>query len=98
MVISMKNFEIERLANAKRAEKAYWKRVASHVDDNLVFTKAILILVITSLLMLSGCMCNAGEIKPKKSERLFPHTWKCRGCGYDNYDGMNHCGICGRKK
>lgn len=28
---------------------------------------------------------------------LFPSTWKCK-CGYDNYEGIVSCAICGKAK
>lgn len=31
---------------------------------------------------------------------LFPDTWICKKCGYDNYEGIKTCSVCGtpRKK
>lgn len=26
---------------------------------------------------------------------LFPNTWKCKKCSYENYKGINYCAICG---
>jgi hypothetical protein len=28
----------------------------------------------------------------------FPETWNCNKCGYDNYDGINYCGLCGEPR
>lgn len=25
-------------------------------------------------------------------------TWKCSQCGYDNYDGIDYCGLCGNSR
>lgn len=33
----------------------------------------------------------------RSSCSLFPSTWKCK-CGYDNYEGINNCAICGKAK
>lgn len=27
--------------------------------------------------------------------RFFPDTWACKKCGYDNYEGIDYCGMCG---
>lgn len=30
--------------------------------------------------------------------RIFPNTWDCKKCGYENYEGINKCPICGTLK
>lgn len=31
---------------------------------------------------------------------IFPDTWTCpnRNCGYENYDGLSHCSVCGTRR
>jgi hypothetical protein len=29
---------------------------------------------------------------------IFPETWICENCGYDNYEGIERCAVCGVKK
>lgn len=30
--------------------------------------------------------------------RLFPDTWRCHECGYENYEGIGYCAICGARR
>ncbi|HLT42769.1 MAG TPA: hypothetical protein VKZ95_08705 [Sphingobacteriaceae bacterium] len=30
--------------------------------------------------------------------RFFPDTWICKRCGYDNYEGIHRCAVCGTEK
>lgn len=30
--------------------------------------------------------------------RWFPDTWRCKYCGYENYDGIRTCAVCGTPK
>jgi len=32
------------------------------------------------------------------SGRYFPRTWTCKQCGYENYEGIERCGLCGRER
>lgn len=32
------------------------------------------------------------------AKRWFPDTWRCKACGYENYDGINNCGVCGEPR
>jgi hypothetical protein len=34
----------------------------------------------------------------KHATRWFPDTWKCKVCGYENYEGINNCGVCGEPR
>jgi hypothetical protein len=36
-------------------------------------------------------------LKPIECKRIWGDTWICpnENCGYENYDGINHCGLCG---
>jgi len=29
---------------------------------------------------------------------FFPDTWICKKCGYDNYEGIGRCAVCGTEK
>jgi len=28
----------------------------------------------------------------------YPNKWKCSQCGYENYEGIRYCAVCGKKK
>lgn len=30
--------------------------------------------------------------------RWFPDTWSCKKCGYENYEGIRTCAVCGTSK
>lgn len=30
--------------------------------------------------------------------RWFPDTWMCKKCGYENYEGIRTCAVCGTSK
>lgn len=30
--------------------------------------------------------------------KFLPDTWRCRNCGYENYEGIGRCAICGEKR
>lgn len=31
---------------------------------------------------------------------LFPNTWRCsnQACGYENYEGIDYCALCGKRR
>lgn len=33
-----------------------------------------------------------------KETALWGDTWECKKCGYENYEGIGKCPICGTKK
>lgn len=39
-------------------------------------------------------------IKTEAKRMIWGHTWTCPNptCGYDNYEGIDYCGICGTKR
>lgn len=39
---------------------------------------------------------NKGACSNRKL--LFPDVWICKQCGYDNYEGINTCAVCGTPK
>ncbi len=41
-----------------------------------------------------------GEIQKQHlhGKSLFPDTWKCSHCGYENYDGIDTCSVCGQSR
>lgn len=28
----------------------------------------------------------------------FPNVWRCKTCGYENYEGISGCAVCGRDR
>lgn len=36
--------------------------------------------------------------RPIEMRGIFGDTWVCENCGYENYDGINRCGICGERR
>lgn len=36
--------------------------------------------------------------KPNPKVAVWGDTWECKSCGYENYEGINRCPICGTAK
>lgn len=32
------------------------------------------------------------------AQNWFPAFWICHNCGYENYEGIDHCGLCGKER
>lgn len=74
-------------------------------DEPTTKQLCILFIMVVAIVILSLCpkrvhSCNYERTKTVDAsrEQLFPHTWRCKGCGYENYDGIKYCAICGRKR
>lgn len=35
------------------------------------------------------------QIFSNSYHRWFPDVWHCSSCGYDNYEGIHRCAVCG---
>lgn len=38
------------------------------------------------------------RLNPPVKKSLFPDTWTCKKCGYDNFKGIDSCGVCGHSR
>ncbi len=56
------------------------------------------------LYILFAVLCSSHVLFSVEAEnamcKFFPDTWRCpkKGCGYENYVGINSCALCGTKK
>jgi hypothetical protein len=76
--------------------------------SNHMFYKMLSILLILLFLTINAfgeiCPCCYRELEPSAEisleRRYFPDTWRCSNpkCGYENYDGITHCALCGTKR
>ena len=64
--------------------------------DNKFFVKLTVILFFIIAFQLCSYNCEAQQ----HVSRMFPSTWKCsnENCGYENYEGISHCALCGKKR
>jgi len=105
----MTRYEMEKIETEFTNEKKYYS--ACGVDrDHYLFGKFVLLFAavvafnIPLFVEAIDCICPSCEaplqIKAVMVEerRIFPDTWTCRQCGYENYEGLNYCGICGGAK
>lgn len=64
--------------------------------DNKFFIK--LVVILTCLITFN--LCAYTDSSQRHLSRMFPDTWKCSNptCGYENYQGIGHCALCGKKR
>lgn len=73
--------------------------------DNMhikMFIMLIVLLFLTVNAFGEVCPCCYQEL-PSYNEattQLFPDTWRCTNpkCRYENYEGIDYCALCGRKR
>lgn len=66
-----------------------------HRDTKIAF----LLLVILAVTALNLVPLHAESI-PKSEKFQLENEWICpnKACGYDNYDGIRYCGLCGTER
>lgn len=71
----------------------------SNRHNTILFLKYMFFLFLTLIgfLFFSGGHCIE-PVNSYKTGIFFPDTWKCSKCGYENYDGIGYCAICGTKR
>ncbi len=58
--------------------------------------KYLIILLLAGITLMPFCT-NLEALKPDYLlRRFFPGTWKCSRCGYENFDGISNCDMCGK--
>lgn len=55
-------------------------------------------LMMAMLLFISSSFVVHSEIPFIGFRDYFPATWICSNCGYDNYEGIDRCAVCGEKR
>lgn len=74
-----------------------YHRVTGKVRDKFTFHKLLLAVALLTLANI-GCLQSVPNTvcrKPQSKGWLFPDTWTCSQCGYENYEGITSCGRCG---
>lgn len=95
--VQEKEFLIQKkeLTNKKICQKY-------NINEEGEILKKLLIMVV-SIAVLSWCNLSAEceKCKIASTHRGFwGSTWTCSNinCGYENYDGIDYCGLCGTRK
>lgn len=57
---------------------------------------SIFVFSLILLCMLTAAMAYDTHHVPKRMR--WSATWKCKSCGYENYDEISNCGLCGKSK
>jgi hypothetical protein len=88
-----KSFEIKSISPPESSYYLIGKKTYLR-DDNYWLLKMLIVII---PLLFGGLYLNAEEVASEQCGRLFPDTWVCpnRNCKYENYVGINYCGICG---
>ena len=77
------------LQEEERLIKIEMKRRPDRAFNN----KYLLAIILFGLLTLLPHISHSHSCPHK--EMLFPDVWICKQCGYDNYEGINTCAVCG---
>lgn len=102
--------ELRQAEDDIKNEIAYYT-IIRRDRDSWLYRKLCLLLVVGALLAAPAFadsvefMCPHCEqdinlvVEMTFSDRgyLFPDTWTCGACGYENYVGINYCAMCGGK-
>lgn len=104
----MTNSELEQIEHEVLKEKNYFS-VCKKDRDVYLYTKWFALLgalVVLNYPMFVNawdivcphCECTIGihPVATKETRKWpFPDTWICSQCGYENYEGINSCAMCG---
>ena len=78
-----------------------YHRVTKKQRDPFMAIKLILAIIAISVVNLDSLYSAPyapSQHNQKTSKKWpMPDTWRCV-CGYENYEGINHCAICGRPR
>lgn len=91
----MKNEWLQKEVNAIKNELKSKKKRGDELFP-LLMTMVIFLLIATS----SMYACPSPTYSQINNSSIFPSTWTCpnRSCGYENYEGVSHCAICGSRR
>ena len=93
-----KDYLKEEIDNIKY-DKKHPEKLKDYDPSNYL----IIILIIAICFFLPSkieCFFNVFSSHSFSSDlnNFFPNTWECNQCKYDNYEGINRCGVCGNKR
>lgn len=78
-------------------EKVYIQPSSIYVSSNQIYVK-----IAEDLIPIQHLSCDDSgifvSIQDLQTGRGRQETWICQKCGYENYVGINACGICGRSR
>lgn len=76
--------------------------------DGYLFKRCLIILLVPAMLLMQAYAGACAYIECPYCEevleivseqvRWFPDVWTCSKCGYDNYEGISTCAVCGTRK
>ena len=104
----MNKLEIQDIETEIMNQKKYYKTHDKDRDPWLN-TKWFILLALLSLFALPKYLHSVEFLCPHCEEEielnvqmtvadrgwLFPDTWTCGSCGYENYEGIAYCALCG---
>lgn len=85
--------EINSIEHEHSMNKKFY---ASRERDPWIYIKLSIGIFIASMYMISLPSHNLSAAHPRKWP--MPDTWRCSNCGYENYEGIGHCAICGTRR
>lgn len=88
--VAQVNAEMRRANHSKRHQII----LARH--ENTLMLRLIVCLAVFFCAI--GCMLEAKPLLLQQALSWFPNTWTCKSCGFDNYEGLDSCGICGHSR
>lgn len=72
------------------------KREMQQVPDSICKRRERnFLLILFAVLIVSFLSLSGSSYACEESEVLFPNTWSCSKCGYENYEGISPCAQCG---
>ncbi len=91
----MKNEWLQNEVNSIKQELKSRKNRGDRMFPYLM-TMAIILLIATSTMYAEPILNREGT----EIAGYFPSTWTChnRHCGYENYDGIDYCALCGTRR
>jgi len=81
----------------EEAEIAYLKSRKSYREEEREQNRMLFIMLGIFAFVAFTFMFNTDPLQAYE-ERFFPDTWNCKKCGYENYEGIFTCGVCGTAK
>lgn len=87
------------LENEQNIIRREMRRKCRFTTETVVFTRLLMLLIPLALfLACTSPKINAAFETAYEGGLFFPDTWFCKKCGYENFDGITTCPICGKGK
>lgn len=69
-------------------------------DSMRLFYKFLAMLIVLLFIALKGFGQSVEVNSGCNVAKWFPQTWQCSNpaCGYENYEGIDYCALCGKRR